>query len=390
MLTFYPYVHYKLLGKIETRILSIFDNHILSDGYLCLVLKDACQSYQVIRGYAKVGGVSSLKCKQMADSFVQHQCQLNITRLELYPRSNSCYNEYCMAEIDDIPAVSIYKITIDGKVSLSNLVEVANITLRDVEVHVVYEDILLTKERSLTTFLELIPPPPVEESYPKLGFVDIHSARISAYFAPNSTFTLSESIGDEKQRKDIKLLASMPIADEILELIQKTTLNAGKSGTDKRDIPLLLNKLVENVFIGVLGEKRMTEFNVFFGEIDDVVKQISLRWCYTYKDFEATGKQILNDAERLKDKAFRDFDDSFFKLSVGVEALKERWESLFEVWIRKSNLMLVRESMKITGNVLGVKFKNAEEWRKITTAEVFFPFLTKIKADSLQVWKKFL
>lgn len=373
------------IGQIETEIHVYFDSHALSNGCLCRIFGNICRSYQHVRGYVKFTGISPVKCEQEASFYTQYKCQTNISTLYLYPRSNSCFNESCINEIDDFPAILINNITIDGRVSLLYPLEVVNITMHDIEASVVYEDILLTREVSLSVLLEKIPPPPLEESYPKIGLVDIKNARLSALFQPHNEIGLAVGESNENESYHIKKLASLPIADDLLDSIRQTTLDAGHVGTFQRDIPLLIKRLIENAFIGVLGEKRISEFNKFLRDVDDVLKQITSRWSDTYKDIEASSKHILHDAEKWKEIAFYDLDKSISRLSFEVENLKERWETVFHELIQNPSVIFVGESVKNTRKVLEEKLKDAEQWRD-DTAAILLPIVTKLKTDFTTRW----
>eukprot|EP00814_Leptocylindrus_danicus_P017288 CAMPEP_0116027132 /NCGR_PEP_ID=MMETSP0321-20121206/14419_1 /TAXON_ID=163516 /ORGANISM="Leptocylindrus danicus var. danicus, Strain B650" /LENGTH=369 /DNA_ID=CAMNT_0003500373 /DNA_START=257 /DNA_END=1366 /DNA_ORIENTATION=+ len=350
----------------ETDVVSFLDKTLLSTSpvnynsssllplLLLYFIPEFCQNYHVVRSHARLESVSKLNCSGVQEQYfiypsMKSQCHFTLSGLEAYAEPVLSSSK----ESTLFPTLSLKEIVLDFRMT-GIRIDVVNVTISDIKIFVVYEDLLLTKERTLRPFIELIPPPPTEESFPKLGMVDVNAAALSVHYFPQTI-----DLNDLEQQQQGKLLTEIAISDDLLSLVRRATVDAGEDGTDQMYIPDLVHKVLGLGFNRVFGDDRVEAFGNFLQDADGKIQsfkstcmQMLDKWNRTATELigeeflEFTGdliKKKLKDAEEWRSEALHELDTHMTKFGTGVVT---GWENILESWEKTAHEMLENEHVE--------------------------------------------
>mmetsp|Transcript_17722 Transcript_17722/g.27572 ORF Transcript_17722/g.27572 Transcript_17722/m.27572 type:complete len:485 (-) Transcript_17722:187-1641(-) len=367
----------------ETDFVSFLDKTLLSTSpvnynsssllpfLLLYFVPEFCQNYHVVRSHARFESVSKLDCSSVQEQYytypsMKSQCHFTLSGLEAYAEPILSSSE----ESTVFPTLSLKEIVLDFRTT-GIRVDVVNVTISDVKIFVVYEDLLLTKERTLRPFVELIPPPPTEESFPKLGMVDVNAAALSVHYFPQTI-----DVSDLGQQQQGKLLTEITISDDLLSLVRRATIDAGEGGTDQMYIPDLVHKVLELGFNRVFGDDRVEAFGNFLQDADGKIQsfkstclQMLDKWNKTATELigeeflEFTGELIkkkLKDAEEWRSEALRELDTHMTKFGTGVVT---GWENILETWEKAAQEILENGHVENVSRIIHDKLQEADRWK---------------------------
>lgn len=376
----------------ETDFVSFLDKTLLSTSsvkhnsssllplLLLYSIPEFCHNYQVFRSHVSFQSVSKLNCTGLQDQHhiyrsMKSQCQFTLWGLEAYPKPVFSSSD----GLTEFPTLSLGEMILDFRTTETRI-DVVNVTVSDVQVFVVYEDLLLTKERTLRPFIELIPPPPTEESYPKLGMIDINAAILSVRYSPEKI-----DLNDSEQEQQGKLLAQIPISDDLLSLVRRATIDAGEAGTDQMYMPDLVHKVLELGFNQIFGDDRVEALGNFLQDADGKIqsfkyacRQMIDKWNITATDLlgeevlEFTGELIkkkLKDAEAWRCEALRELDTHMTKFGTGVVT---GWENIMEQWGKTTNEILENEHVENVSRIIQDKLQEADQWKGSVLKDIEF------------------
>ena len=374
------YLSLLIILRIETNILVNLDRVLLSKYCTLSIL---CQKYQNVRNVIDVDSISNLMCGPYGKNLASSHCLLIIKGLRVYPKSFRDVGKDTIAL--DVPAISIENIEINAKFT-GHRIDVFNITTMSMRVNVVYENIFLS-ERSISPLLELIPPPPKVESYPKIGVVSLSDVKIFVIFAP-----LQESAEFSESEDQSKIIADIKVSEDILYAIEKITIESGRKGIDQRDMPKIIDRICLDFFSDIVGNDAIFHLRRIaddsFGLLDiwktNFIDEYE-RWKrLLIKEIESSFEIFDNDINGLKLFWRQHVEQTKANIEQFNESLMKHTLSLFDEIFIESGI-LVEEALEKAMPIVSDAKTNLDQL-KAKVSKILIPVAIKVHTEANQ-WK---